>query len=237
MVAGTPGGLRVLLPRGTGNCASLASGLTELRALFPSKLSRLTGKCGASKNYSERPAARPRMVQGVPFQALRSDLSYRVRFRGASEAKVRVASERFFRRRGSASERKPTPCNSLAPKAARHRPKIKMSLLKPWMRRAALTLVRHHVPVRAGDVKALNVCDYTHTDLYNANAHGNPGRSLRPLKSCPWQRVRGRDRPGFAAGFRHRFSLVRAHPSTQSGSRMRAVPRLSRPASLPANSS
>jgi hypothetical protein len=40
------------------------------------------------------------------------------------------------------------------------------------MRRAALTLIRHHVRVRAADVKALNACDYTHTDQYTANADG-----------------------------------------------------------------
>ena len=79
-----------------------------LRALFPSKLSRLTGKCGASKNYSERPAACPRTVQGVPFHALRSDLSYGVRFRGA------LGDQRLVS--GTAPGRKPTLAHSLAPK-------------------------------------------------------------------------------------------------------------------------
>lgn len=55
MVAGDSG----YSSRWNRNLCFGASALTGLRAWFPSKLSRLTGNCSASKNYSARPAARP----------------------------------------------------------------------------------------------------------------------------------------------------------------------------------
>jgi hypothetical protein len=50
------------------------------------------------------------------------------------------------------------------------------------MRRAALTLIRHHATFVAADLTALDACDYTHTDQYTANADGTLDDPCDPYK-------------------------------------------------------